>query len=99
MTYHTSEQLNTTRTAEKEETHQDKKAAKEAEMEAVEEAEMEAVEAEHQRRKDKGKDGVARTLGGTLGSITQKREALRRCSSGWQTIRTQKGYTFPDHQP
>ena len=63
MTYHTSEQLNTTRTAEKEETHQDKKAAKEAEMEAV--------EAEHQRRKGKGKDGVE-LVGGTLGSTTHQ---------------------------
>ena len=62
-------------------------------MEAVEEAEMEAemeaVEAKHQRRKDNGKDGVARTVGGTLGSGTHNREALRRCRSGWQTIRTQ----------
>ena len=69
-------------------------------MEAVEEAEMEAeMEAEHQRRKDKGKDGVARTLGGTLGSITQKREALRRCSSGWQNIRTQKDTPSPTTSP
>ena len=59
-------------------------------MEAVEEAEMEAVEAKHQRRKDNGKDGVARTVGGTLGSGSHNREALRRCRSGWQTIRTQK---------